>query len=609
MLKNTSQKLTVFAFADAGHASLDAGEPVTGDAGNITCKVEQDDSGTRTPIGDTNPTETEAGKYDFNVTAAECNGDKLTWFPVSSTPGVQVIALPNDVVFTSPQSYANWGLALDNYSATRGLSGTALPSAAANAAGGLPVSVAGGLDLDTLLGRIDVLLSSRSSHTAANVWEHANRTLTAFTFSVTVGTNNDKTGYGLSASERTSLAAALEAAIINELDGTAVMQAIADLIADDMTTGDLSVQAIVSGVRSVILAGDSSPIIMSAGAISNVGTTGNLSNYDWATSGEVSSLDARVETLANDMATAFGNLDDISQSQVQTAAAAALAAYDPPTKAEVDAKIDAGVTVNDIVVAALAKFLTTNTGQSTAVTGSVAKISQGAAGGNVTVEDITNEALAKFANTDTGESVAVAGSVAKLSQGSGGSSGEGDRVVTIIVEDGSSNRVPNAPVNILDASGNPTTLKASTNSSGVVVFNLNDGNYQGLIGATAGFETHAAESFTVSGHGNQTLTLTPTSITPAVAPASVLVAYCVDGSGQPQEGVVVQLRMQKPPNGDTGNAYSHAIREQASVANGLVQFTVIRSATYDIRRQDGNGQWQEIVINDAATHVIDSLVN
>jgi len=44
--------------------------------------------------------------------------------------------------------------ACDNYSATRGLAGTALPAAAADAAGGIPISDAGGLDLDTILGRI-----------------------------------------------------------------------------------------------------------------------------------------------------------------------------------------------------------------------------------------------------------------------------------------------------------------------------------------------------------------------------------------------------------------------------------------------------------------------
>ncbi|MGD9157162.1 MAG: hypothetical protein PVG39_02025 [Desulfobacteraceae bacterium] len=47
---------------------------------------------------------------------------------------------------------ANLNSACDNYSVTRGLSGTALPAAAANGAGGLPVSDAGGLDIDTLLG-------------------------------------------------------------------------------------------------------------------------------------------------------------------------------------------------------------------------------------------------------------------------------------------------------------------------------------------------------------------------------------------------------------------------------------------------------------------------
>src|SRR3990172_5969050 len=44
---------------------------------------------------------------------------------------------------------------IDNaYSATRGLTGTAVPDAAADAAGGLPISDAGGLDMDAILSRI-----------------------------------------------------------------------------------------------------------------------------------------------------------------------------------------------------------------------------------------------------------------------------------------------------------------------------------------------------------------------------------------------------------------------------------------------------------------------
>lgn len=151
MFKNTAGKLTVLAFADAGHASLDAGELVTGDAANITCKVEQDDDGTRDALADTNPTETEDGQYVFDVAQAESNGDKLTFYPQSSTAGVQVVALPSNVIYTRPANWSNFESALSSYSATRGLAGTALPAAAADSAGGLVISDAGGLDVDSLL--------------------------------------------------------------------------------------------------------------------------------------------------------------------------------------------------------------------------------------------------------------------------------------------------------------------------------------------------------------------------------------------------------------------------------------------------------------------------
>lgn len=71
--------------------------------------------------------------------------------------------------------------------------------------------------------------------------------------SVTGAVGSVTAGVTLTSGERTTLAAAIEAAIINELDGTAVMQAIADLIASDMTTTDLTVAAIASACRDAIL--------------------------------------------------------------------------------------------------------------------------------------------------------------------------------------------------------------------------------------------------------------------------------------------------------------------------------------------------------------------
>lgn len=67
-----------------------------------------------------------------------------------------------DVVEVSGDSTAadNLESACDNYSATRGLAGTALPEAAADSAGGLPISDAGGLDLDTYIKRLEATITA-----------------------------------------------------------------------------------------------------------------------------------------------------------------------------------------------------------------------------------------------------------------------------------------------------------------------------------------------------------------------------------------------------------------------------------------------------------------
>lgn len=68
---------------------------------------------------------------------------------------------PVDVTKISGDSTAadNLESACDNYSVTRGLSGTALPAAAADAVGGLPISDAGGLDLDTMNANVSAVLA------------------------------------------------------------------------------------------------------------------------------------------------------------------------------------------------------------------------------------------------------------------------------------------------------------------------------------------------------------------------------------------------------------------------------------------------------------------
>lgn len=92
-------------------------------------------------------------------------------------------------------------------------------------------------DYATQLGRLDATITSRlatASYTAppsaadnaAAVWSAADRTLTAFGFSVTVGTNNDKSGYSLAAAPPTAAAIATQILDTEQTGGGSIREAI-----------------------------------------------------------------------------------------------------------------------------------------------------------------------------------------------------------------------------------------------------------------------------------------------------------------------------------------------------------------------------------------------
>jgi hypothetical protein len=113
---------------------------------------------------------------------------------------------------------------------------------------------------------IDTTISSRSSHTAADVWAAATRTLSAFAFSVTASSVSDKTGYALTSAydpaktaaqagdamaltsgERTSLTGVIWAALTS---GLTTVSSIGKLLVDD-------INATISS-RSTYAGGDTS---------------------------------------------------------------------------------------------------------------------------------------------------------------------------------------------------------------------------------------------------------------------------------------------------------------------------------------------------------------
>lgn len=163
MFKNVaSQKIMVFAFDSTTNL------PKTGDSANITAYVSKD-FGAVTVLTDTSATEIDAtnakGYYWFDVSQTETNADALIFSAKSSTANIVVIGVPA-VVYTTPPNFT-------------------LQSIDSN--GRLDViKVAGTTQTARDLGA-SVLLSSGTG--AGQV------SLSSGT--VTVGTNNDKTGYSL----------------------------------------------------------------------------------------------------------------------------------------------------------------------------------------------------------------------------------------------------------------------------------------------------------------------------------------------------------------------------------------------------------------------------
>jgi len=110
MKKNVaSQKWRVFAYGLPDHAS--PGEPITGDAAQISAKISKDGAAL-SALGDAAPVELEDGFYEFDLTQAETNAHDLLLSPESSTAEVQVIGVPGNIV-TTAQYFSELGVESD----------------------------------------------------------------------------------------------------------------------------------------------------------------------------------------------------------------------------------------------------------------------------------------------------------------------------------------------------------------------------------------------------------------------------------------------------------------------------------------------------------------
>ena len=193
---------------------------------------------------------------------------------------------------------------------------------------------------------------------------------------------------------------------------------------------------------------------------------------------------------------------------------------------------------------------------------------------------------------DTGTTLPA--QIAGISAGSG----TGARTVTITVNDGTT-ALQNATVRMTEGAN---TFTATTNVSGVAVFNLDDATY--TVGVTKSGYSYAGTTLVVNGTETATYSMTVVSITPPTTPGlSAIVVLCLDAAGQPEADVDIDIRIVTVPSGSTNIAYKGSKQTATSNVNGIAQFEVVQGSVCEWKRGKAD-VWSRVTIDsDSVTNV------
>lgn len=158
------------------------------------------------------------------------------------------------------------------YSATRGLAGTALPDAAADAAGGLPISDAGELDLDTKLANTNEVTAARLSELdAGTAGKMANQVDEIRTDTGEIGT----AGAGLT--DLGGMSTGMKAEVESEANDALVAVNLDHLAKEPTAGADMTAEVVDNTILSRMLAnGDTSAFVPSTDGLQPIRDTAPL---------------------------------------------------------------------------------------------------------------------------------------------------------------------------------------------------------------------------------------------------------------------------------------------------------------------------------------------
>lgn len=180
----------------------------------------------------------------------------------------------------------------------------------------------------------------------------------------------------------------------------------------------------------------------------------------------------------------------------------------------------------------------------------------------------------------------------------------GGNAVTITVEDDADDEpIEAAKVRVYRSGQTETKL---TDGDGEALFGLDTATWSYAI--TADGYGSATGTLVVDGDETLTVQLTLTAVVapddPALATLSVL---CVDEFGAPEPDVTIHAKISRIPDGGTGYAYDGTVQDAVSDGDGVASLTVIRLATYLIKRGTSK-EWTSVVIANVATTDVKSFV-
>ena len=218
-------------------------------------------------------------------------------------------------------------------------------------------------------------------------------------------------------------------------------------------------------------------------------TEANVTQVGGAAVASADDLKADVSSLAT--SADINALNDLSSADAQAAAAAALTAYDPPTKAELDAaELAIRGADNDTLKTLSDEIAGVSAGDATqAKQDSIIASLNAAKGAGFDAATDSLEAL-----RDRGDSGAWSGAA-----------GSGSNKVEVTASDGAGLLANGVKVTVEDADGNTVGI-LTTNSLGVVIFYLDDGTYT-FVTATTSFWQGSSTEVEVSGDTAVAITL------------------------------------------------------------------------------------------------------